>query len=235
MSVAREQILADIRRSLRSGFVEPEGGEAQLEARLKNHPAGLIPRRSAGLDRARLLELFESQARMVMTTVVRVKSLAEVPAAVAAYLSAQNLPAEAVTAPDKLLDAVPWSERPLLKLKRGRPSASDQVGIAAPFAAIAETGTLMLLSGPEGPSTLHFLPDTHVVVLPANRVVGPMEDAWRRLRTARGDLGDAANMPRTVNFITGPSRTADIEQKIEMGAHGPRRQHIILVEDEKVA
>lgn len=235
MSVARDQILGDIRRSLRSGFVVPDGEEAQLDARLKNHPAGLIPRRSAGLDRARLLELFESQARMVTSTVVRVKSLADVPVAVAEYLSAQNLPAEAVAAPDKLLDAVPWSARPLLRLKRGKPSATDQVGIAAPFAGIAETGTLMLLSGPEGPSTLNFLPDTHVVVLPVARVVGPMEDAWGRLRTARGELADAENMPRTVNFITGPSRTADIEQKIEMGAHGPRRQHIILVEDETVA
>jgi len=235
MIAARDQILHDIRQSLRSGSRVPAEQEAQLEARLKNHPAGLIPRRSAGLDRARLLALFEAQMQLVTTTVVRVKSLADVPAAVAEYLSSQNLPAEAAAAPDKLLDAVPWSQRPLLKLRRGKPVPSDQVGIAAPFAAIAETGTLMLLSGADGPSTLNFLPDSHVVVLPVGRVVGPMEDAWRRLRETRGDLADAANMPRTVNFITGPSRTADIEQKIEMGAHGPRRQHIILVEDEQLA
>jgi len=234
MIAARDQILHDIRQSLRSGIRVPPETQAQLEARLKNHPAGLIPRRSAGLDRASLLALFEAQVQMVTTTVARVKSLADVPGAIAEYLSSQNLPAEATVAPDKLLDGVPWSERPLLKLKRGKPAPSDQVGIAAPFAAIAETGTLMLLSGPDGVSTLNFLPDTHVVVLPANRVVGPMEDAWRRLREARGDLSDATNMPRTVNFVTGPSRTADIEQKIEMGAHGPRRQHIILVEDEQI-
>lgn len=235
MIAARDQILHDIRQSLRSGSRVPAEQEAQLEARLKNHPAGLIPRRSVGLDRARLLALFEAQAQLVTTTVVRVKSLADVPAAVAEYLSSQNLPAGAAVAPDKLLDSVPWSQRPLLKLRRGKPDPSDQVGIVAPFAAIAETGTLMLLSGADGPSTLNFLPDTHVAVLPVGRVVGPMEDAWRRLRETRGELSDAANMPRTVNFITGPSRTADIEQKIEMGAHGPRRQHIILVEDEQLA
>jgi len=235
MIAARDQILHDIRNSLRSGSRVPPETEAQLEARLKNHPAGLIPRRSAGLDRASLLALFEAQVQMVTTTVARVKSLADVPAAIAEYLTSQNLPAEAAVAPDKLLDAVPWSQRPLLKLKRGKPAPADQVGIAAPFAAIAETGTMMLLSGPDGASTLNFLPDTHVVVLPARRVVGPMEDAWRRLREARGPLSDAANMPRTVNFITGPSRTADIEQKIEMGAHGPRRQHIVLVEDDSLA
>lgn len=232
MGTARDQILGDIRASLRGGQAMPASGAAQLGARLKNHPAGLIPRRSAGLDRAKLIELFEDQARAVTTTIVRVKSLADVPAAVADYLSSQNLPAEAAIAPDQLLDAVPWSSRPLLKLRRGKPAPSDQVGISASFAGIAETGTLMMISGPDGPSTLNFLPDTHVVVLPARRIVGPMEEGWRRLREARGDLATAANMPRTVNFITGPSRTADIEQKIEMGAHGPRRQHVVLVEDD---
>jgi L-lactate dehydrogenase complex protein LldG len=235
MTTARDQILHDIRQSLRHGHRVPTALAEQLEARLKNHPAGLIPRRSAGLDRARLVQLFAEQARLVTTTVARVKSLAEVPAAVSEYLSSQNLPAEATMAPDRLLEAVPWTDRPLLKLKRGKPAPSDQVGIAAPFAAIAETGTVMLLSGSDGPATLNFLPDTHVVVLPVARIVGPMEEAWGRLRAARGELSQAAAMPRTVNFITGPSRTADIEQKIEMGAHGPRRQHIILVEDEQVA
>jgi L-lactate dehydrogenase complex protein LldG len=93
----------------------------------------------------------------------------------------------------------------------------------------------MLVSGKNSPSALNFLPDTHIVVLPIARMVGPMEAAWDRLRQAFAphgeDVGGAA-MPRTINFITGPSRTGDIEQKIEMGAHGPRRLHIIVVEDE---
>ncbi len=234
MTGARDQILGDIRKSLRCGGALPEAAAAQLEARLTNHPAGLIPRRSAGRDRAGLLQLFEEQANMVATTVARVTSLAEVPAAIAAYLSSQNLPAEAAVAPDPLLDKVPWGERPLLKLRRGKPDPKDQVGIVAPFAGIAETGTMMLLSGPTGPSTLNFLPDTHIVVLPASRVVGPMEDAWRRLRDRQTAEG-TKTLPRTVNFITGPSRTADIEQKIEMGAHGPRRQHVLIVEDGALA
>ena len=83
----------------------------------------------------------------------------------------------------------------------------------------------MLLSGPDHPTTLNFLPDTHIVVLRASQVVGPYEDAWARLRAA------ATAMPRTVNFVTGPSRTADIEQTIQLGAHGPRRLHIVLIDD----
>lgn len=235
MTSARDQILGDIKKSLRGGASVPAEQAAKLDQRLANHPAGLIPRRSAGRDRAGLATLFEEQAKLVETSVRRVTSLADVPAAIAEYLSSQNLPAEATAAPDPLLDQVPWAQRPMLKLKRGKPAPTDQVGISAPFAAVAETGTLMLLSGTDSPSTLNFLPDTHVVVLPASRIVGPMEDALRRLRESRGGPVAGAAMPRTVNFITGPSRTADIEQKIEMGAHGPRRQHILIVEDERVA
>ena len=83
----------------------------------------------------------------------------------------------------------------------------------------------MMKAGPEHPTTLNFLPDTHVVVLLASQIVGSYEDAWDRLR-------DVDSMPRTVNFITGPSRTGDIEQTIFLGAHGPRRMHIVLVEDD---
>jgi L-lactate dehydrogenase complex protein LldG len=84
----------------------------------------------------------------------------------------------------------------------------------------------MLTSGADTPSTLNFLPDTHVVVLKAGDVVGPYEDALDRVR-AKGN-----GMPRTINFVTGPSRTGDIEQQIQLGAHGPRRLHILLVEED---
>ncbi len=229
MSTAREEILGKLRRSLGRG---PLGGEraAQLEARLGNHPAGIVPRRSEGLDRAGLTRLFEQEGTAIATTMERVKSMADVPKAVADYLSRHNLPAEFAAAPDPLVDKAPWSERPLLKLKRGKPSPTDAVGLSVGFCAVAETGTLMMLSGPDNPSTLNFLPDDHLVILPASRIVGPMEAAWQRLRDSRGD----GTLPRTVNFITGPSRTGDIEQKLEMGAHGPRRQHILIVEDESL-
>jgi L-lactate dehydrogenase complex protein LldG len=84
----------------------------------------------------------------------------------------------------------------------------------------------MLISGAETPTTLNFLPDTHIVVVGADQVVATYEDGWDRLRTHGG-------MPRAINFITGPSRTGDIEQRIELGAHGPRRLHIILIDDRR--
>ena len=234
MTSARDQILGGIRKSLKRGPLPPERAR-ELDQRLANHPQGIVPRRSRGLDRAGLTDLFEREATDVATTIERVKSLADLPRAIADYLSRHNLPAEMAVAPDPLLDRVPWQDRPLLKLKRGKPDPQDLVGVSVGFCGIAETGTLMMVSGPDNPSTLNFLPDDHLVVIPVSRLVGPMEEAWRRLRDSRGGEARGPSMPRTVNFITGPSRTGDIEQKLEMGAHGPRRQHILIVEDESLA
>ena len=122
------------------------------------------------------------------------------------------------------LGDIPWADRPLLKLRPGKAEDSDAASVTGAFAAIAETGTLMVLSGPDHPATLNALPDTHIVVLRRGQVVGGYDDAWARLRdSGRG-------MPRAVTLITGPSRTADIEQTIQLGAHGPRRLHIVLVD-----
>ena len=222
MSDARAQILGSVRRALGRGPVEGEAA-AVLDRRLAEHAANLIPDRTA-LPPAGVVDLFVRMAEAVQTTVDRVASADAVPAAIADYLARHNLPTDIVMAPDPALDAVPWRDRPLLTIHRGRARVDDAVSVTAAFAAIAETGTLMLTSGADHPSTLNFLPDTHVVVLRADQVVGPYETAWNRLR-ARG-----TGMPRTVNFVTGPSRTGDIEQKIQLGAHGPRRLHIVLID-----
>ena len=102
-------------------------------------------------------------------------------------------------------------------------AAGDTAAASVAFAGIAETGTLMLLSGPENPITLNFLPDSHLVVLSETDLVGSFEGAWSRLRASHPRL------PGTVNLFTGPSRSADIEQKLQLGAHGPIRLHILLL------
>jgi L-lactate dehydrogenase complex protein LldG len=225
MSEAREEILSGIRRALRRGAVDAAAA-AELRARLAAHRRNLIPARAAALDHRGRVDLFVAMAEEVQATVARVALLADVPDAVARYLSGENLPAELVAAPDPGLDAIPWQTRPLLHIRRGRAEASDAASLTPAFAAIAETGTLMLISGKKTPTTLNFLPDTHIVVLHEEQIVAAYEDAWDRLR-AHAAAG--RGLPRTVNFITGPSRTADIEQRVELGAHGPRRLHILLV------
>jgi len=223
MSGARAEILAGIRRSLKRGRLDP-AHEKALRERAEAHRRNLVPARAASLDHPRRVELFAAMAEEVQATVARVGSPAAVPEEVARYLAAENLPAELVLAPDPSLDAMPWHERPLLRLRRGRAEAGDAVSLTPCCAAVAETGTLMLVSGSATPTTLNFLPDTHIVIVNADQVVATYEDGWDRLRAVGA-------MPRLVNFITGPSRTGDIEQRIELGAHGPRRLHIILVDD----
>ncbi len=221
----RERILSALRaaRAARQG-ADDAAARAAVEARLRAHAPGPIPARARRPHEAQVA-LFIAMAEEVSATVARVARAADAPAAIAGWLAENNLPAAAAIAPDPLLDALPWAEgAPLLALRRGPPRPEDAVGVTGAFAGVAETGTLMLLSGPEHPSTLNFLPDTHVVVLPAARIVGTYEDGLARLR-ARGP------MPRTLNFVTGPSRTADIEQTIQLGAHGPRRLHIVIVDD----
>lgn len=228
MSAAREAILGGIRRSLGRGPLPAETA-AELDRRLAEHRRNLVPARATALQRDARADLFVAMAEEVQTTVTRVASDAEIPAEVTRYLAAENLPAELVMAPDPALDAIPWQQRPLLQIRRGRAEAADAVSLTPCLAAVAETGTLMLVSGADTPTTLNFLPDTHIAVVRAGQVVAGYEDGWDLLR-ARPDR----TLPRTVNFITGPSRTGDIEQRIQLGAHGPRRLHVILVDGPEI-
>src|SRR3954469_576048 len=220
---ARDDILGGIRRGLRRGPL-PQETQAALTERVARHRRNLIPARAVALDDAGRIELFVAMAEEVQTTIARVASEAEIPAEVARYLAAENLPAELVMAPDPALDRIPWHERPLLNIRRGRAEPGDAVSLTPCLAAVAETGTLMLVSGEDTPTTLNFLPDTQIVVMRAGQVVAAYEDGWDLLRALPA-------MPRTINFITGPSRTGDIEQRIQLGAHGPRRLHVVLIED----
>jgi L-lactate dehydrogenase complex protein LldG len=226
MNDTRRQTLQAIRRSLKREVL-PTDRQAALEARLAAPPHGPIPARGQ-LDRQGKIDLFVGMAEEASCTVARLADAAEVPAAIADYLARENLPARLRLAPDPAVQDLPWSTRPLIEISVGASDGHDEVSLTPAFAGVAETGTLMLTSGREGPTTLNFLPDTHIVLLKADQVVGALEEAWARLRQRYG----AGAMPRTVNFITGPSRSADIEQKIQMGAHGPRRLHILLVDGE---
>jgi L-lactate dehydrogenase complex protein LldG len=219
---ARSQILDGIRRSLHRGEL---GGAARLavEARLAEPPSGPAVARGR-LPPAERTALCCPWAEFNNATVVR-RPPSEVAAEVAAYLTRNNLPAEAAMAPSPQLDAYDWTGQPMLSLRRGAARGSDQVSITGAFAGIAETGTLVMASGPDHPVSLNLLPDTHIVVLREADIVGGYEEVWVKLRQRYGK----DRMPRTVNTITGPSRTGDIEQAIELGAHGPRRLHIVIV------
>jgi L-lactate dehydrogenase complex protein LldG len=231
MPNSRERVLGNLRHSLRR--TESDGARDTVRERLAEHRPNTIPARATELGHEAQVDLFEAMAQEVAASVARVASLREVPAAVADYLAQHNLPAQLVLTPDPQLGPIPWDERPTIALREGIAGADDLVGLTGAFAGVAETGTLMLISGPESPTRNNFLPDNHIVVLRADQIVPTYEEGWNRLRALKTLTDGKFTMPRTVNFITGPSRTADIELKIELGAHGPRRLHILIVDDDE--
>jgi L-lactate dehydrogenase complex protein LldG len=219
---ARDEIFATIRRSLHVGAFDGPRRDA-VAARLAQAPAGIIPRRGQG-EAAERLATFKAEAERVQATVAEVDAAADVPAEIARYLRDNNLPATLRFGDDQRLAEMPWPAT-ALEIARGPTEGHDLNAVSAAFAAVAETGTLALVSGPDNPTTLNFLPDNHFVVLFAGDLVGDVESVFAKLRALYGP----GAIPRTVNFITGPSRSADIEQTLLLGAHGPRRLHVVVV------
>jgi L-lactate dehydrogenase complex protein LldG len=212
---ARRDIFERIRRARRTD--DDAQAREQIEARLREHPRG--PLRSLSGD---TLERFLGNLSAQQSTWARVRGTSAVPESVAAYLRSADLPSRGAVSP--ALAHHDWSGAGLALEPRAA-VGDDPVGVTGVFAAIAETGTLMLVSGEATPPTNSLLPETHVAVVHASQVVAFMEEAWDRARQAFGEL------PRAVNFVSGPSRTGDIEQKMVLGAHGPYRVHVVLVEE----
>jgi L-lactate dehydrogenase complex protein LldG len=222
MTSAREDILANIRRSLGvSGAEAPR--HADVTTRLENAPAGLIPGRGQLAPAARVA-MFKEQAERAQASVTEVARPEDVPGEVARFLRDQNLPATIRIGTDARLTAMPWDQT-TLDVSTGRSDGGDPNAVSHAFGGVAESGTLAMLSGPDNPTTLNFLPDNHIVIVSAAEIAGDYETIWQRLRQQTGK----GTMPRTVNLITGPSRSADIEQTLLLGAHGPRTLHIIIV------
>jgi len=220
---AREEILANIRRSLGVNGAEAPRRMA-VEDRLAAARSGIIPARGQG-DRAAQAATFKGEAERAQASVAEVESAADAPGEIARFLRDSNLPATLRMGDDPRLAAMPW-DATTLEIAHGPSDGHDLNAVTAAFAAIAESGTLALASGPDNPTTLNFLPDNHFVVVAASDIVGDYESVWRKLRARYGrDV-----MPRTVNLITGPSRSADIEQTLELGAHGPRQLHVLMID-----
>ena len=226
MSV-RAEILGKIKNGLDA--VESQDVRRQTAAaRLAAPPEHLVPARSQG-DQETQTKLFIEMAEGVAASTARIPSLAGVPDAVARYLARHNLPSRVRTDNDPLLARIDWSSQATLEVTSGPPTDGDQVSVTVAYGGVAETGTAVLTSGEDHPTTLNFLPETHIIVLPLSRLRGTYEEVWESLRSDHDTGGDT--LPRTVNWITGPSRTGDIEQTMQLGIHGPQRLLVILVKD----
>ncbi|RZI41314.1 lactate utilization protein C [Herbaspirillum sp. HC18] len=216
-SAARKAIFSRIRKA-HNRPAEPTQEELDaVRDYIALHSRGPLP--TVGSD---LAVHFRQQALRMSDTVDEVQTPDEVPAAVARYLDGIGVTKKAIAW--KTLDGMTWADAGL-EIDFRPPRDEDLVGITGVFCAVAETGSLMLLSGRDTWSSASLLPETHIAVLPVSRIVAHMEDAFALARDEHGEL------PRAVNFISGPSRTGDIEQTIVLGAHGPYRVHVILVRD----
>ena len=210
---AREKILGKIRNA--QAMAGTGLHTETTSSYLAQHPRGPLPPLPDNL-----LARFKECAIKLSSDVLEANDKMEVPALLARYLNERKLPISGVCWP--MLAALPWSTAGL-EIQPRPAKNEDLVGVTGAFCAIAETGTLMMLSGEATPATTSLLPETHVAVLDPRRIVATMEDAWDLMRK------EYNQPPRAVNFISGPSRTADIEQTVTLGAHGPYRVLIILV------
>jgi L-lactate dehydrogenase complex protein LldG len=222
MTSARDDILATVRRSLHvTGNEAPR--RASVESRLADAPKGVIPARGQ-LDREGRIALFAKMAEAVQATVAIVDHADYVPTEAARYLREANLPATLRRGDDAWLAAMPW-DRTTIDMTTGPSQGRDLNAISHAFGAVAESGTLTMISGADNPTTLNFLPDNHIIVVDGDDIEGDYEAVFARVRKTFGK----GAMPRTLNFITGPSRSADIGQTMLLGAHGPRSLHVIVV------
>jgi L-lactate dehydrogenase complex protein LldG len=222
---ARDDIFARLRGPLDSaGSIDQR--RTAVAARLKAPPRIDVLGRVRDVD---LVAAFKSRAGELGVTIAQVASLGDLGSAVADYLRAHNLPQVVRTSPEleKTLAQKNIAWPAALTVTHGGTDGGDPVGVALARAGVAETGTVIMTSGAQSPTKLNYLPESHIVVLLASSIVASYEQG---LDIARGDKGAA--LPRTINWISGPSRTADIEQTILVGVHGPKRIHIVIVDEE---
>ncbi len=220
---ARAAVLDRIRAALGVASLD-RARLAAVTRRLERHPRGTIPSRAkrSGEERVALVtDMLTKEG----ADVSRVATPGEAVGAIASYLGTCNLPPQIRMGADPVLAALPWREAWDIECSFGRAEPRDKASLSRAVVAAAETGTLFLVSGADNPTTLNFLPEAHTILIAASDIVGSYEEAWDRLREIYGE----GILPRTVNLISGPSRTADIEQTIVRGAHGPKRLHVVIL------
>lgn len=213
---AREQVFGDVRQSLtKLGPSVRNAAQTEYDRIMSTEtPSPVVD----GL----LVDNFLAKHGAVHGTSKIVRNYAEVPGAVGEFLDAHDLPSKMVMGASRFLEEFDWPDRWQIETRIA--NKNDIVSVTDAVCAIAETGTLMLVSSPTASSTHAFVPENHVVIINAGEVVRHLDDA---LQLASSKISDRTS---GVHMVTGPSKTADVEQTIQYGAHGPRRLHVIIVE-----
>lgn len=181
--------------------------------------ADIAPGRDRFVADADLTARFEARASAAAAEVCILGSADEIPVAIAECLRARNLAARIHVPPDPQLASLARSD--VMVCTNDPPGPDDAALALAPF-ALAETGTLAYVSAPARPASWHFRAGLEIAILARENILPDLESVLARLAAAGG-------LPSTLNLVTGPSRTGDIEQTLELGAHGPKALVILVV------
>ncbi len=220
MTDQRVMVLNNIRGRLNVDLTDPQP-EAVVRRRLEKHPRNTVPSRGRG-SQEELIAFFEKMLTAMQGSVARVGSFADVPRAVSQYLNVA--PVDICINGEVEEMELPWETEPDIHLVPWVAKSSQGTSVTGCLAAAAETGTVVVASSALNPLTLNFLVERHIVILPAERILGSYEDVWDRVRAT-------GRMPRDITFVSGPSCTGDIEMMLEYGAHGPRALHVVIVNE----
>ncbi len=209
---ARDQILNNIRRNLGGQLADKQTvltAYKQLNKHALRKPASNI------------IDAFQTELEALVGQVTRVSQTQDVASIVLKILESHDSKNLLITN-SELCAQIKWPDD--IKIESRKAEDKDKVSLSSAYAGIAETGSVVMCSSPQTPTTHNFLVEDHVVLLPASRLFTHLEVLW--------DEMDLNSMPRAINILTGPSRTADVEQTLQIGAHGPLRFHVILLLNE---
>ena len=215
MSSARENIMQRIRQA--NEFCAEANAQQMIEQRLHQHARGPRPQWPGNL-----ITHFIKKAQQSAASISMVDGEADLVDAVRAYLVEQSVDNRLLCASTALIKGLNWPDDVFIEARAA--TTHDKVVLVEAFAGIAETGSVVMCSSQETPVSLNFLADYFICVVHQKNVVNTIDDLWKKIREEK------SQMPRAVNIITGPSRTADVEQIIQMGAHGPRKVHVLLLD-----
>ncbi|HMN36182.1 MAG TPA: LUD domain-containing protein [Hyphomicrobium sp.] len=205
---AREEILARIKAATAA-----TGDRDAVAAWDETRPVSVRPELPGDIA-----AYFRAKAEANQISVQELPGLDRVPAAVALILAGANLPPDICVAP--ALRGLPWPST--MEVRSAKARIDEKLTVTQAVAAIAETGSVVLCSGDEGPSSLNYAAEIHVVVLDPADIMPYLEDGLAKVKAA------CDPWPRAVNVVSGPSRTADVAGIVVRPAHGPKSVHLLI-------
>ena len=211
---ARSRIFAKIRHSSRGATA------AAIQEELNSFgkaPAADLP--TADMATAFLANVLKNQG-----TAECAANRTDAERAVGQYLYQHYRTHRLVAGSDPRLAAMPWRDAGVLP-RFGTAEGNEPAALSYARLGVAETGAIVTFTGKAKPAANNLLAEHHIVLVNCEDLVGDMEEAWTRIEREV----DRDGRPRGINFIAGPSSTADIEGQLVYGAHGPRAWHVILL------